>query len=66
MRVISGVDALANGKPLDEALAGALGRAAWQQCHPLINVAYDDEYRHEMVPVFVRRAVLEAAMEPPA
>ncbi len=65
-RVISGVDALANGKPLDEALADALGRLAWQQCHPLINVAYDDEYRHEMVPVFVRRAVLEAALEPPA
>jgi 4-hydroxybenzoyl-CoA reductase subunit beta len=62
-RVIAGVDALVKGKPLDESLGVALGQAASRQCHPLVNVAYDDDYRHEMVPVFVRRAVLEAATE---
>jgi 4-hydroxybenzoyl-CoA reductase subunit beta len=62
-RVISGVEALAQGKPLDENLAEALAQAAYKQCHPLINVAYDHDYRREMVPVFVRRAVLETLTE---
>ena len=60
-RVISGVAAIVGGKPLDEAAAQALGAAAYSQCHPLINVAYDQDYRREMVPVYVRRAVREAA-----
>ncbi len=60
-RVISGVATIVSGKPLDEAAAQALGAAAYQQCHPLINVAYDQDYRREMVPVYVRRAVREAA-----
>jgi 4-hydroxybenzoyl-CoA reductase subunit beta len=60
-RVIGGVDALANGRPLDGDLADALAEAAYKQCRPLINVAYDQDYRQEMVPVFVRRAVREAA-----
>ena len=62
-RVISGVDALAKGKALDETLAEALAQAAYKQCHPLINVPYDHDYRREMVPVFVRRAVREAFTE---
>jgi len=60
-RTISGVEAIVRGKPLDEAVAQALGAAAFRQCHPLINIAYDQEYRREMVPVYVRRAVREAA-----
>jgi 4-hydroxybenzoyl-CoA reductase subunit beta len=60
-RVISGVDDLVRGRPLDEAAAEALAQAAHKQCHPLINVPYDQDYRREMVPVFVRRAVREAA-----
>jgi CO/xanthine dehydrogenase FAD-binding subunit len=60
-RVIGGLDALLRGRPLDEAVAGALGEAAYRQCRPLINLPYDEDYRHEMVPVFVRRAVREAA-----
>jgi len=60
-RTISGVEAIVRGKPLDETVAQALAAAAHQQCHPLINVAYDQEYRREMVPVYVRRAVREAA-----
>jgi len=59
-RTISGVPAIVQGKPLDESVAEALGAAAYQQCHPLINVAYDQEYRRDMVPVYVRRAVREA------
>jgi 4-hydroxybenzoyl-CoA reductase subunit beta len=62
-RVIAGADALAKGRPLDEALAEALALAAHKQCHPLINVAYDHDYRREMVPVFVRRAVREGFAE---
>ena len=60
-RVIGGVGAAVAGKPLDTALAQSLGDMAYKQCHPLINVPYDAAYRREMVPVFVRRAVLEAA-----
>ena len=62
-RVIGGMDALAKGKPLDDALAESLAQAAYKQCRPLINVPYDHDYRHEMVPVFVRRAVREAFTE---
>ncbi len=62
-RVIGGVPAMVKGRPLDEALAESLAQAAYKQCHPLISVAYDHDYRHEMVPVFVRRAVREAMAE---
>jgi len=60
-RVISGVPAIVRGKPLDDAVAESLAQTAHKQCHPLINVPYDQDYRREMVPVFVRRAVKEAA-----
>jgi len=59
-RTVTGVDALARGKALDEPLAEAIGQSAHRQCHPLISVAYDADWRREMVPVFVKRAVLEA------
>ncbi|HEY2956346.1 MAG TPA: FAD binding domain-containing protein [Candidatus Eisenbacteria bacterium] len=62
-RVISGVPTLVQGKALDESLAEALAQAAYKQCHPLINVPYDHDYRREMIPVFVRRAVREAFSE---
>ena len=62
-RVISGVEGIVKGKALDLAVADALAQAAHQQCHPLINVPYDQDYRREMVPVMVRRAVREAAGE---
>ena len=63
--MISGVEALVKGKPPGEPLAEALAQAAYKQCRPLINVPYDHDYRHEMVPVFVRRAVREALGLPP-
>jgi len=62
-RVVGGLETLAEGRPLDDALVERLGAAAYKQCRPLINVPYDQEYRQEMVPVFVRRAVREAMGE---
>jgi 4-hydroxybenzoyl-CoA reductase subunit beta len=59
-RTVNGVDAAVKGKPLDAAAADAIAELAKKQCQPLINVPYDQEYRREMVPVYVRRAVLEA------
>ena len=58
-RLIRGVAALVEDRPLAVA-AEALADAAHQQCHPLINVPYDADWRRAMVPVFVRRAVREA------
>ena len=62
-RVITGIEGLARGRPLDDAVADGIAQAAWKQCHPLINVSYDADYRREMVPVMVRRAVREARGE---
>jgi len=62
-RVVGGLETLAEGMPLDDALGERLAGAAYKQCKPLINVPYDQEYRQEMVPVFVRRAVREAMGE---
>ncbi len=59
-RVIGGLDALALGRPLDDAAIEAIARTAYQQCRPQTSVPYDTDYRHEMVPVFVRRAIREA------
>lgn len=42
--------------------ARELAAQAHKQCHPLPNIAGDHEYRHAMVPVYVRRT-LEAAAE---
>ena len=47
----------------DDALAEMLAALAARQCRPVINVAYDADYRHAMVPVYVRRAVHEARGE---
>jgi len=60
-RVINGVDTIVAGKRLDEEVATALAEAAQRQCRPQINIPYDADYRHAMVPVFVKRAVLDAA-----
>jgi 4-hydroxybenzoyl-CoA reductase subunit beta len=60
-RTISGVDAVVAGRPLDATVAAELAALAYKQCRPLINVPYDAEWRQEMVPVFVKRTVLDAA-----
>ncbi len=64
-RTVGGLGPLLNDRRLDEAAIEALAQTAYKQCKPVINVAYDDDYRHEMVPVFVRRAVREALGLPP-
>jgi 4-hydroxybenzoyl-CoA reductase subunit beta len=64
-RTVAGLDALVAGKPLDPPAIEALAAAAYAQCKPVINIPYDHAWRHEMVPVFVRRAVREAIGLPP-
>ncbi len=60
-RRIHGVDVAVLGQPLDERLGQTLGQLAHKQCRPQTSVPYDADWRHDMVPVFVKRAVLEAA-----
>ena len=62
-RVVSGIEAALAGRPLDDGAAEAAAQLAHRQCHPLINVPYDSDYRRAMVPVLVRRAVREARGE---
>jgi 4-hydroxybenzoyl-CoA reductase subunit beta len=64
-RTVAGLEALVRGKPLDEAAIDAVARAAYTKCKPVINIPYDHDWRHEMVPVFVRRAMREALGLPP-
>ena len=59
-RTLGGLDALVAGRPADESLFEAVAAAAHKQCKPLTNVPYDDAWRHDMVPVFVKRALREA------
>ena len=59
-RVLGQLDAVANGQSPDEPLFEAIAALAYKQCNPLINVPYDHEWRHEMVPVFVKRALRDA------
>jgi 4-hydroxybenzoyl-CoA reductase subunit beta len=59
-RVIGGLDTLVAGRPLDDATIESVAQAASRQCRPQTSVPYDVDYRHEMVPVYVRRAIREA------
>jgi 4-hydroxybenzoyl-CoA reductase subunit beta len=59
-KTIGGLEALVAGKALDEPVIESIAQAAYKQCRPQTNVPYDHDYRHEMVPVFVRRAIHEA------
>ncbi|MFN8588790.1 MAG: FAD binding domain-containing protein [Candidatus Eisenbacteria bacterium] len=63
-RLLGGLDALAHGRPWTAALAEAVGAAAHKQCHPLSNVPYDTDWRRDMVPVFVKRALADALGSP--
>jgi len=58
-RTIAGLEGL-RGRPLDEAAIRVLAETAHKQCHAMTNIPYDSDYRRDMVPVFVRRAVAEA------
>ncbi|OGF11775.1 MAG: hypothetical protein A2W00_14920 [Candidatus Eisenbacteria bacterium RBG_16_71_46] len=66
-KTIGGLEVLMRGKPLDDELIEAVADLAYRQCRPQTSVPYDEDYRHEMVPVFVRRAMRDAiAGGPPA
>lgn len=58
-RVISGLDKVAVGRPLDDEAVDAIAERAFQQCHPLTNIIVDPEWRRAMVPVQVRRALAD-------
>jgi 4-hydroxybenzoyl-CoA reductase subunit beta len=55
-REVSGVSALVAGQAPTRELFDAVGALAFKQCRPLTNIPIDPEWRHEMVPVLVRRA----------
>jgi 4-hydroxybenzoyl-CoA reductase subunit beta len=57
---VGGLDRALVGRALDDETIEATGRLAYQQCRPQTSVPYDSDWRHEMVPVFVRRAMREA------
>ncbi len=60
-RVLSGWDAIALGKRLDDRVIDALAERAHAQCRPLENMIVDAKWRRAMVPVQVRRALCELA-----
>ena len=55
-RAVSGA-AAAIGAPVARVDVEAVARAAWKECRPLANLDDDVEWRREMVPVLVRRAL---------
>jgi 4-hydroxybenzoyl-CoA reductase subunit beta len=59
-REVSGVGALVEGKAATPEVLEAIAAAAYKQARPLTNVPLDPEWRHEMVPVMVKRAFLKA------
>lgn len=59
-RTLGQLDAIARGQAPGEPVYDAVAEAAHKQCRPLTNVPFDADWRHEMVPVFVRRALRDA------
>jgi 4-hydroxybenzoyl-CoA reductase subunit beta len=60
-RVVAGLDRIVVGRAIDADVLDRISAHAHRQCHPLTNIPLNVEWRHEMVPVYVRRA-LEAAL----
>ncbi len=59
--LIQGASAMLSGKPIDDAIAEAVGDLAAKTAKPLTTSALTPEYRREMIRVFTKRAVLAAA-----
>lgn len=57
-RVVSGLEKAAVGKPISDTVED-VAQLAYKQCHPLENIIVDPEWRHAMIPVYVRRALRE-------
>ena len=60
-RMVTGLDRVAHGQPLTNAVIDAIAERAFAQCHPLENIIVDTEWRRAMVPVYVRRAFSDIA-----
>ena len=58
-RQLSGIDRIAAGHRLTSDVIDAIAERAFAQCHPLENIIVDTEWRRAMVPVYVRRALVE-------
>ena len=58
-RTLTGWEDIARGRPLDESVVKALAERAESQCHPLDNITLDAGWRRAMVPVYVRRALMD-------
>jgi 4-hydroxybenzoyl-CoA reductase subunit beta len=59
-KTVNGIDKLLAGRAPDAEALDAAGQTAYKQCLPQTSVPYDADYRHQMVPVFVKRAIREA------
>ena len=59
--LVKGAEAALVGKKIDEETASAVGDLAARTAKPLTTSALTPEYRREMIRVFTKRAVLEAA-----
>jgi len=59
--LIRGVEKELVGKPVTEEIAAAVGELAARTAKPLTTSTLTPEYRREMIRVFAKRAVLEAA-----
>lgn len=56
-RELTGWAEVAEGHALDDGVVSELAARAHRQCHPLENIIVDPDWRHAMVPVYVRRAL---------
>jgi 4-hydroxybenzoyl-CoA reductase subunit beta len=61
--LVSGAPDLLNGRIVDDTIASAAGDLAARISKPLTTSALTPEYRREMIRVFTKRAVLEAAQQ---
>jgi 4-hydroxybenzoyl-CoA reductase subunit beta len=61
--LVKGASELLAGKIMDEALAEAVGDLAAKTAKPLTTSALTPEYRREMIRVFSKRVILQAANE---
>lgn len=60
-RKIGKLEETAKGNRLDDQVIEAVCHQAFRQSHPLTNIPVDEDWRREMVPVLVRRALEEMA-----
>ena len=58
-REVTGLEKVIAGKSLDAETIQAIADRAHQQCHPLENIIVDPDWRRAMVPVYVKRALLD-------